>query len=251
MSKQFVVQPSANHYRLNSKIQKDLAQEFLGKYSFKPGSIILDIGCRDGHVAQQLSQMVPEANIYAIDSSSSMIECAQTLNSKITWICGHIEDVKLDIKFDLIFSMSLHWMQNPITTLQTSSQFLKTNGDLLLITFPQESPYWQFIDDALAQHSIESFRKQMLTTDQIAKELECLNLKNVEVLKEIRLSIYEDITKLKNYIRGWISYYAPIEENDIDSFLDNSINKSAQKFLQPDNTYCIPYLLVRIKSKSA
>lgn len=83
---------------------------------------ILDLGCGDGVLTEQLSMLVPDGKIIGIDSSFGMIETAKKFEkSNLSFICLDIEEMEYENCFDIIFSnATLHWIKNNHQLLKNS-----------------------------------------------------------------------------------------------------------------------------------
>lgn len=81
---------------------------------------ILDIGCGDGRVTQQLALRVPNGKVLGIDASEGMIAAAREHESGNLGF-EVIEASKLAFReeFDLVFShVALHWIRDHRVLLQ-------------------------------------------------------------------------------------------------------------------------------------
>ena len=80
----------------------------------------LDIGCGNGWVATQLSEKENCILSVGIDAAENMILNANKRQSKAVFFLKDINDIEVEDKFDLIFSMEvLYYLENP-------SDFIKT-----------------------------------------------------------------------------------------------------------------------------
>ncbi len=74
------------------------------------GDSILDIGCDNGIMTCFLARLFPDAQIIAIDRSANAIKVASEFAKKmdvknISFICSDIKNLKLNQKFETVFSM--------------------------------------------------------------------------------------------------------------------------------------------------
>ena len=89
------------------------------------GERVLDLGCGDG--ALTLKIVESGANVYAVDSSESMVKSAKArgLNAEVK----NGERLNFDGEFDSVFSnAALHWMLDYKSTIQGVYRSLVTNG---------------------------------------------------------------------------------------------------------------------------
>ncbi|MEH6393325.1 class I SAM-dependent methyltransferase [Pseudoalteromonas sp.] len=91
----------------------------------KLGERILDLGCGDGALTQDIEQM--GASVHGVDSSESMIEAAQKRGLSAEVMSG--DSLSFHNEFDAVFSnAALHWMINEESVLSGVSNALKPNG---------------------------------------------------------------------------------------------------------------------------
>lgn len=91
---------------------------------------ILDLGCGDGVLTEQLSKLVPQGNVLGIDASESMIQSAKKLeNENLSFICMNINQIDFANRFDIIYSnAALHWIKDHENLLKNCIEALKPNG---------------------------------------------------------------------------------------------------------------------------
>ena len=120
-------------YRAASKHQKEWGNELISELSFKGNETILDLGCGDGILTEQLSLAVPKGKVLGIDASLNMIQTARTINrNNLTFAHVDINEMNFENEFDLIFSnAALHWVKDHNQLLKNTYKALKTNGKIL------------------------------------------------------------------------------------------------------------------------
>ena len=84
---------NASGYDRNARFVSDLGLPLIGVLDPKPGERILDLGCGDGVLAEQISQA--GADVVGIDTSESLLAAARgrgvggAFDGRAkTWICG-------------------------------------------------------------------------------------------------------------------------------------------------------------------
>lgn len=75
-----------NKYSQNNALQYNFAMKILSKISFENKSRVLDIGCGDGVITNDIAGIVREGCVIGTDISEQMIEFASK-NIKINLIC--------------------------------------------------------------------------------------------------------------------------------------------------------------------
>ena len=97
---------------------------------------ILDVGCGIGELCHDISFQFPTVNIMGIDPSPKMIKRAKNIHfsNNINYICGHIENLPEEKKFDLIVSThSFPYVKDKSDFLAEVKKRLKPNGRILLL----------------------------------------------------------------------------------------------------------------------
>lgn len=120
-------------YKVASKHQKEWGHDLISELSFKGNETVLDLGCGDGVLTEQLSLFVPYGKVLGIDASINMIETAKTINkSNLEFAHININEINFENEFDLIFSnAALHWVKNHKQLLKNTYKALKANGQIL------------------------------------------------------------------------------------------------------------------------
>jgi len=119
-------------YKKASKHQKEWGNKLISEINISGNEVILDLGCGDGVLTEQLSTLVPDGKVIGIDSSIGMIETAKKLEkSNLSYVCLDIDDMEFENCSDIIFSnAALHWVKNHQQLLKNSIKALKSNGVL-------------------------------------------------------------------------------------------------------------------------
>jgi trans-aconitate 2-methyltransferase len=119
-----------NKYKQASSHQKEWGNKIISEFKLKGNERILDLGCGDGILTHQLSQLVPNGSVLGIDSSRGMIETAKELESTNTsFRLLSINDLDFENEFDLIFSnATLHWIVDHRNLLNRTYKALRKQG---------------------------------------------------------------------------------------------------------------------------
>lgn len=117
-------------YKLASKHQKEWGSSLISSLDIRGNESILDLGCGDGLLTEQLSKLVPQGNVLGIDASKNMIQSATELkNINLSFVCLDINQIDFDEQFDVIFSnAALHWVKNHEMLLRNCIKALKPSG---------------------------------------------------------------------------------------------------------------------------
>ncbi len=110
-------------------------------------SKVIDLGCGTGTSTAILKEKWPNAKIYGLDSSSDMLERAESEFPEITWIKADLNDWRPMENYDIIFSnATLQWIIKVDRLVELAFEGL-TNGGALAFQVPnnEDSPYQQCI----------------------------------------------------------------------------------------------------------
>ena len=120
-------------YKLASKHQKEWGNDLISQLSFKGNETVLDLGCGDGILTEQLSLFVPNGKVLGIDASMNMIKTAKKIQkSNLEFAHININEMNFENEFDLIFSnAALHWVKDHKRLLKNAYKALKANGVIL------------------------------------------------------------------------------------------------------------------------
>jgi len=93
----------------------------------------LDIGCGNGWVANQLAEKENCTLSVGIDGAANMILNANKRQSKAVFFLKDINDIEVENKFDLIFSMEvLYYLDNPSNVIKNIYDLLNPNGRFIM-----------------------------------------------------------------------------------------------------------------------
>ncbi|WP_061859411.1 malonyl-ACP O-methyltransferase BioC [Priestia megaterium] len=144
INKQLLKKRFNNHaktYDAYADVQKSMANQLIDQLSsnfFNQEIAILEIGCGTGYLTQLLCEKFPKATITAVDLSSGMIEVAKkkVMEDRVSFICGDIEEISIERRYDLIISnATFQWFNSLHTTIKKLYKQLKPTGSLLFSTF--------------------------------------------------------------------------------------------------------------------
>ena len=147
-------------YKKASKHQKEWGNKLISEMSLNGDEAILDLGCGDGVLTEQLAELVPAGQVIGIDASAGMIETAKKYEkANLTFICMDINDIDYSNRFEVIFSnAALHWVKNHEKLLASSFNALRPEGILI----------WNFAGDGNCANFFSTVKTVM--NEQLYKE---------------------------------------------------------------------------------
>ncbi|MDE6213923.1 MAG: class I SAM-dependent methyltransferase, partial [Lachnospiraceae bacterium] len=119
-------------YKIASTHQKEWGQSLISKISLQGNERILDLGCGDGYLTEQLALLAPNGKVLGIDASVGMIQTAKKIcRDNLDFLHMDINSLCFSDEFDIIFSnAALHWVKDHTHILQNSHAALKPGGIL-------------------------------------------------------------------------------------------------------------------------
>lgn len=117
-------------YKKASSHQKEWGNKIIAEFQLKGNEHILDLGCGDGVLTAQLSELVPDGFVLGIDSSRGMIDVAQKLKKpNLEFKLQDINNFSYSEAFDVVFSnATLHWVKDHDQLLRSTFRCLRKGG---------------------------------------------------------------------------------------------------------------------------
>lgn len=143
-------------YKTASIPQKEWGNKLISELRLKGNENILDLGCGDGVLTEQLSFAVPNGKVLGIDASTGMIKTAEKIiKNNIKFQQADINKIDYKNKFDVIFSnAALHWIKDHNQLLANTYNALKMHGIIL----------WDFGSDGNCANFIDIIHNKIMDT---------------------------------------------------------------------------------------
>jgi trans-aconitate 2-methyltransferase len=125
---------NAEDYARNSSAQECWANELMSKLSLKGYESLLDIGCGDGRITDEIARRLPSGSVVGIDSSEAMIRLASKsfVRENLSFIAMGATDIHLNRMFDIAFSSAtLHWIADHQAVLSGLRKHLNRDARIL------------------------------------------------------------------------------------------------------------------------
>ena len=114
-----------NHYDAHGRFISRYGLELLDWLCARPGERILDFGCGDGFITQEIANT--GAQVVGVDLDPNMVEAARARGLKAELADGTA--LSFEAEFDAVFSNSvLQWIKQPEPALQSIARALKPGG---------------------------------------------------------------------------------------------------------------------------
>lgn len=217
-------------YKKNASMQIYMANELLtlikkisNKEEFKD---IFEFGCGCGLLTNEFLKKYDFTSYLANDIVEKCSDYMLQMSKKIDFICGDIEKINIDKKFDLIISnATFQWLNNPNETIKTLISHLKPAGILAFTTFGinnfKELKQLGYGLDYMDIKSLKSLFGNNQDNLFIKEEIKTLKFNTpYEVLKHIKLSGVNAIkkssftkSKLNKLIDDYYKYFKINSEN--------------------------------------
>lgn len=119
-------------YEKASRHQKEWGKSLISKLQLNGNEVILDLGCGDGALTEQLAFCVPDGNVLGIDASIGMIETAKkNKKDNLQFMQMDMNQLNFENKFDVIYSnAALHWVKDHKLLLKNVFRALKPGGTI-------------------------------------------------------------------------------------------------------------------------
>ncbi|HJZ24187.1 MAG TPA: methyltransferase domain-containing protein [Candidatus Babeliales bacterium] len=251
---------NAHHYKGHSSTQYANVHNLLKMIAIHPECSILDIGCGHGEIIAELSQLAPYGRCVGVDPSSSMISLAtdtfpERTYKNLEFYQAKAEEINFGPNtFDLVIcTNALQWVRNPKKALKLMAKCLKPGGYLLILTYCKETPYVRLFESVLNKYFPElknlSAVNTMLSIEEHKKVLERNHLL-LEFFEPTQVVFeYKNGEEFKNYIKGWLTCYAPISHEQHEYFLQKVVEESNLYNISSDPIeIAIPHQRLSIKA---
>jgi trans-aconitate 2-methyltransferase len=125
---------NAEDYARHASAQRGWANELIDKLALQGHEALLDIGCGDGSITDELASLLPAGSVTGIDASESMIALARKNFSKrnLSFLVMDATEINLDRTFDVAFSnATLHWVKDHAAVLKSLRKHLNPQAKIL------------------------------------------------------------------------------------------------------------------------
>ena len=248
-------------YKKASSHQKEWANKILEELNFNGNETILDLGCGDGTITDQLADMVAMGKVVGIDASEGMIKTALKDSRKHN---AHFEqkdinEINYINEFDFIFSnATLHWIKDHIKLLKNIFKALKING-ALRFNFAADgncSYFFKVIRQAMSEpeyirhfneFSWPWFMPTIETYEKLAKEV---GFSRIEIWGENADRYFENSLAMIKWIDqpSIVPFLKCIPEEEKKNFRNYVVERMIEETKQHDGTCFETFRRVNVKA---
>ena len=236
-------------YKQASKPQKEWGSKSIAELMLNGNEIILDLGCGDGVLTEQLASLVPNGKVIGIDASIGMINAAKKLEKdNLSFVQMDINNMDFDNYFDVIFSNSaVHWVKNQKLLLENSLAALKTNGSIKW-NFGGEGNCSNFISTVTTIMNDEAYKEYftdfewpwiMPSKDEYEKIISNVNFRKKSVIYENEDRYFCDCDEMIGWVdqAAIVPFMQHLPGTQKEKFRNSVVDMMIEKTKQPDGTY--------------
>jgi trans-aconitate methyltransferase len=233
------------HYSKNNALQYNFAMKMLSKVSFNSNSRILDIGCGDGVITNEIAKIVTNGCIIGTDISKQMIDHA----NKEYYGQDNLRFIQMDAaknifrrQFDIVTSFNcLHWVQDQESAIRGIANSAVDGAQIVLLLSHRKSQYHLVLDKLCSSNKWKSYFSNYSSPrsffDISAYESLLINsgLNVASIIEKEMFYFYKTPNELKEFFSAAGSQIKLIPENFKDDFLNDFVNQFLQQVSLNDN----------------
>lgn len=236
-------------YKKASVHQKEWGNALISEFLFRGDERILDLGCGDGVLTEQLALAVPNGSVLGIDASGGMIETAKSIvRQNLEFRQMDINELDFENEFDVIFSnAALHWVKDHKRLLKNAHRALKERGRLLW-DFGGAGNCANFIavargkikDEKYAGHFRDfAWPWQMPSKAEYEKWMSASGFSDFTIVEVNRDRYFSSEEEMIRWIDQpcLVPFLSCLPEGDKERFRGEVIAEMRERTRQPDDTY--------------
>jgi len=225
-------------YSKLSIVQDITAQKLLSILKINEKDIILDVGCGDGKITAQLSNIAKNGSVLGIDKSLNMIDFAvntycEQQYPNLNFQIKSAENIRYNESYDLIFSsFALQWFKDKNSFFVKAHKSLRSDGKIAIVAPVGVSPELeQAIQVVINSPEWFSYYKNFHPgwyfsspkfITHLVKE-NCFNITySSTYVQEVR---FQSLDEFEKYILLWFPYLKPLKETQRKVFFSEVINE--------------------------
>jgi len=233
------------HYSKNNALQYNFAMKMLSKVSFNSNSRILDIGCGDGIITNEIAKIVTNGCIIGTDVSTQMIDHANKEYSGQYNLRFILMDAAKNIfrqQFDIVTSFNcLHWVHDQESAIKGITNSAADGAQIVLLLSHRKSLYHLVLDKICSNSKWASYfsnyssPRSFFDISTYEKMLITSGLNVVSIIEEEMTYFYNTPNELKEFFSAAGSQIKLIPEYLKEDFLNDFVNQYLQQVNLDEN----------------
>ncbi len=249
-------------YARASKHQKEWGNRVISEFRFRGDERILDLGCGDGALTEQLASMLTEGIVIGIDASKGMIDEAQKRKKRnLSFKLMDINHLNFSEKFDLVFSnATLHWIKDHKRLLTRICDILNEEGTIRF-NFAGEGNCRNFnriVVDSMKQKEFASYFARfewpwyMPSRDEYAALLEQFPFRKIDVWEENADRYFSNPDEMTGWIDqpSIVPFLVSLDEPYRREFRKRVVERMIDETLQEDGTCFETFRRINVFAKT-
>lgn len=244
-----------NKYSRNNALQYNFAMKIVSKITFDNKARVLDIGCGDGVITNEIAAIVPDGCVIGTDISIQMVEFASKKYSSQSNLRFLQMDANKNIfreQFDIITSFNcLHWISEQQNTLNGIAKAAVNGAQIAILLSHRKSLYHHVLDTICVSNKWRAYFLDFINPRSFFEQnaykemLITAGLQVVELSEEEMTYIFRSKEQLKNFFSAAGSQIKQIPDNKKTEFLNDFLyeylrkSKSTNNDLIPVNFWCL------------
>ena len=251
------------HYSKNNVLQYNFAMKMINKISFNSISRVLDIGCGDGIITNEMAKTVKNGCVIGTDISTQMIEhAAKTYGQQ-----NNLRFLQMDAakncfrhQFDLITSFNcLHWVNDQEKAISGIAEAAVDGAQIALLLSHKKSVYHLVLDQICSSKKWRKYFENHISPrcffdiTTYKKILIKAGLNVAEISEEEMVHYFKTKQQLKEFFNASGSQIQLIPENFKEDFLNDFCNQFIKQVNLnmndeiPVNFWCLQILATKPK----
>jgi trans-aconitate methyltransferase len=239
-----------SEYSEHGRFVTDLGANILEWLDPKPGEAILDIGCGDGVLTEQIMQR--GAHVLGVDASAEMVEAAR--NRGVHAEAMDATRLTFQQQFDAVFSnAALHWIHDQPALLSGVASALKPGGRFVaeMGGHGNIAAIRASLHAALAHHGLA----QLMAADNYFPTVaEYRRLLEAHGFTVETMELVPRPTPLPSGMRAWLTMFRraifeSVPQNLRDTILNETIEHLESALLDRDGNWTADYVRLRFRAR--
>jgi len=218
-------------YSKNNALQYNFAMKTLSKLSFELNSRVLDIGCGDGVITQEIAKIVATGCVIGTDISYPMIEHASKKyieQENLRFLQMDASNNLFRDQFDIITSFNcLHWVNDQQAALTGIARAAASGAQIALLLSHRKSTYHFVLEKLCASEPWKQYfinfesPRSFFEVDTYKTMVKNSNLTLLDLSEEEMIYHFESKDQLKEFFNAAGSQIKAIPEDLRKQFLDD------------------------------